>query len=217
MVTLKVSVVLCAMKNVEISEVHSRIIKSAHDSFMQWGIKSVSMDDIASNLGVSKKTLYKFFPDKESLVIEVVQSVLSKSRLICESCTQKSQNALHELILSIEHMYDLFGHMNPSVLFDLYKYYPKAYKLFKKHKEEFLLGMIRFNLKKGIREEIYRDNMNVDLVAKFRLESITIPFHPEFLHGLDSGLADVAKEIAFHFIHGIINNKGAKLLPKYLD
>lgn len=75
--------------------------------------------------------------------------------------------------------------------------------------------MIQNNLNRGIREDIYRANMKVNVVAKFRLECITIPFHPEFLHGLESGLADVAKEIAHHFIHGILSSKGLKLLPRY--
>ena len=204
------------MKKEESEEVKLRMVQAAHDLFMQLGVKSVSMDDISTRLGISKKTLYKHFPDKESLVVAVVQSLLKHSRKVCEDCTSNSQNALHELMLSVQHMYELFSHMNPSILFDLYKFYPKAYKLFKKHKEEFLLGMIRNNLNKGIREEIYRSNMKVDVVAKFRLESITIPFHPEFLHGLNTSLADVAKEIAHHFINGIINSKGAKLLPRYI-
>ena len=201
----------------EAEEIRTRIIHTAHDLFMQLGIKSVSMDDISAKMGISKKTLYKHFPDKESIVVEVVQLVLQKSRQVCEAGIKLSQNALHELILSIEHMYELFSHMNPSVLFDLYKYYPKAYGLFKKHKEEFLLGMIRTNLKRGIKEEIYRSNLKVNIVSKFRLECITLPFHPEFLNGLNSNLADVAQVIANHFIHGIITGKGQKLLPKYLD
>ncbi len=198
-------------------ELAVRIIQAAHEQFMQLGIKSVSMDDIASSLGIGKKTLYKYFPDKETIVTEVVQNVLSKSREICEKGCQLSQNALHELILSLEHMYELFRNMNPSVLFDLYKYYPRAYQLFKKHKEEFLLNLIRANLKRGIKEHLYRPDIKLELLAKFRLESIMIPFHPEFLNGLNSNLADVAREIAHHFIHGIVSTKGLKLLPKYLD
>jgi AcrR family transcriptional regulator len=204
------------MKKEVTEEIKLRMVQAAHDLFMQLGIKSVSMDDISTRLGISKKTLYKYFPDKESLVVEVVHSLLRHSRRVCEDCTSNSQNALHELMLSVQHMYELFSHMNPSILFDLYKFYPKAYKLFRKHKEEFLLGMIRNNLNKGIREEIYRSNMNVDVIAKFRLESITIPFHPEFFLGLNGNLADAGKEIAHHFIHGIINSKGLKLLSRYL-
>ena len=205
------------MKKISKDETGIRIIQTAHDLFMQLGIKAVSMDDIASKLGMGKKTLYVHFSDKESIVIEVVQDVLGKSRKICESGTQNSQDALHELMLSLEHMYELFRHMNPSLLFDLYKYYPKAYLLFKKHKEEFLLNMIRTNLKRGVKEGLYRPELDINVVAKFRLESITIPFHPEFLHGLNNNLADVAKEIAQHFIYGIITAKGIKLLTKYTD
>ena len=205
------------MKKTIKDETAIRIAQTAHDLFMQFGIKAVSMDDIASKLGVAKKTLYVHFSDKESIVIDVVQDVLSKSREICESGTRTSDNALHELMLSVEHMYELFRNMNPSLLFDLYKYYPKAYLLFKKHKEEFLLNMIKTNLKRGIREELYRADLKVNTVAKFRLESIMIPFYPEFLNGLNNSLADVAKEIATHFIHGIITSKGLKLLSKYSD
>ena len=193
----------------------ARIIQTAHDLFMQFGIKSVSMDDIADRLGMSKKTLYKYYVNKETIVVEVVDRVLSQSRQICEAGSKKSQNALHELMLSLEHMYDLFNHMNPSVLFDLYKYYPKAYLLFKKHKEEFLLNMIHVNLKRGIKESLYRSDIKVDILSKFRMESIMIPFHPEFLKGLKVGLVEVAHEIAHHFIHGIVTTKGQALIAGY--
>ena len=196
-------------------ETRSRIIQTAHDLFMQLGIKSVSMDDISSQLGVSKKTLYKHFPDKESIVVEVVKSVLNKSRNICESGIQQSHNALHELILSVEHMYELFRHMNPSVLFDLYKYYPKAYASFDKYKNQDLLGVIKLNLKRGIQEEVFRSEIPVDIISKYRLESIVMPFSPEFQKNSKARIFDVSKALTEHYLHGIVTSKGLKLMSKH--
>ena len=125
------------------NETELRIQQEAHTLFMQYGLKSVSMDDIASKLGISKKTIYQFFSDKEQLVIRVITGILKKNQETCDFDRKRASDAIHEIFLAMQQMAELFHHMNPSVLFDMHKYYPEAYKVFLKHKNNYLYNVIK--------------------------------------------------------------------------
>lgn len=193
-----------------------RIHQHAHDLFMQFGLKSVSMDDIANKMGISKKTIYQFYSDKEQLVAEVVKQITSQNQQQCDIDISNSENAIHEIILAMEQMSKLFQKMNPSILFDLQKYYPQAYKFFLVHKNEFVFEKIRQNIIRGVKEGLYRSDMNIEIVSRYRVESIVIAFNPEFQSSVKSGLVDIAKELSTYFLFGVANEKSHKLIYKYI-
>lgn len=202
----------------ELSNEHKeRIQKQAHDLFMQYGLKSVSMDDISSAMGISKKTLYQFFSDKETLVVAVVSEILQSNRENCDVSREKSKDAVHEIFLAMELMSELFHHMNPSILFDLHKYYSQGFEIFKSYKNGYLYEIIRNNIQRGINEELYREDINIDIMTRFRLESIVLPFHPEFHQTVKYPLAKIAEELSKHFLFGIVSQKGYKLTLKYFQ
>jgi AcrR family transcriptional regulator len=192
-----------------------RIFQQAHQLFMQYGLKSVSMDDIANKMGISKKTIYQFYADKEALVSEVVKQITSNNQLQCDNDISNSENAIHEIILAMEQMSKLFETMNPSILFDLQKYYPQAFKYFQTHKNDYVYGKIKQNITRGIKEGLYRPDLNIEIVSKFRVESIVIAFNPEFQTSVKSGLVSIAQELSTFFLHGFVNEKGLKLITKY--
>lgn len=183
---------------------------------MRYGLKSVSMDDIASKLAVSKKTIYQHYADKDQLVVEVVKKITSDNQMHCEEDTTTSENAIHELILAMQQMSVLFHAMNPSILYDLHKYYPRAYKIFELHKNEFIYNKIRLNILRGIREGMYRDDFDIETITRFRVESIVLPFNPEFQLGLNKDLAAVSGELSMHYLFGIATVKGQKMILKYI-
>ena len=117
----------------------------------------------------------------------------------------------------MEQMSQLFHHMNPSILFDLHKYYPQGYEIFKTHKNNYLYDVIQKNLKRGIQEDLYREDIHIDTIARYRIESIVIPFNPEFHSKVKMSLADLAEELSTHFLFGIVSPKGYKLTLKYLQ
>jgi AcrR family transcriptional regulator len=199
------------------SETATRIQQEAHSLFMQYGLKSVSMDDIAAKMGISKKTIYQFFSDKEQLVIQVISTIISKNQETCEIDRKRATDAVHEIFLAMQQMSDLFHHMNPSILFDMHKYYPESYKVFLKHKNTYLYNIIKDNIDRGIKEELYREDINVEIMARYRLESIIIPFHPEFHNNVKSNLVEIAKQISTHFLFGIVSQKGYKITQKYIQ
>ena len=192
-----------------------RIFQQAHLLFMQYGLKSVSMDDIANKMGISKKTIYQFYADKEALVAEVVKQITSENQFQCDNDIINSENAIHEIILAMEQMSKLFETMNPSILFDLHKYYPQAFKLFHAHKNDYVYGKIKENIIRGIKEGLYREDLNVEIVSRYRVESIVIAFNPEFQSSVKSSLVSIAQELSTFFLYGVVNEKGYKLINKY--
>lgn len=182
---------------------------------MQYGLRSVSMDDIASGLGISKKTIYQYYADKDQLVNEVISHTLVHNQSCCQHDCNCSENAVHEIFLSVDFMIDIFQSMNSSVLFDLQKYHPGAFEKFLQHKNEFVFEMISENLRRGIREGLYRPDINIDILARFRVESTLLPFNPLFAEKVKLSMADIQRELALHFLYGLVTDKGRKLLVSY--
>ena len=195
----------------------ARIRLEAHDLFMQYGLKSISMDDIASKMGISKKTIYQSYADKESLVVEVITAIINQNQEKCDIDRKIATDAIHEIFLAMDQMSQLFHHMNPSILFDLQKYYAQGFEVFKSHKNNYLFEVIKKNIQRGVVEELYRPDINVEIMARYRLESIVIPFNPEFHSKIKFTLAQIAEELSKHFLFGIVSQKGHKLSLKYIQ
>ncbi len=196
-------------------DTRERIRQKADELFMKYGIRSVSMDDIANSLGASKKTLYQYFSDKDELVDAVVEQIVRVNQQSCDTDRSCAVNAVEEVFKAMEMMQAMFSNMNPSILYDLQKYHPKPFVRFLKHKNDYLLSVVRSNLKRGIAEELYRSDINVELLSRFRVESMMIPFDPEFLGRQKSSFVEVHQTITENFLYGVASLKGHKLIQKY--
>ncbi len=196
-------------------EIKDRIQEKARDLFMRLGIRSVSMDDIATQLGMSKKTIYQFFSDKDELVEAVMASNIQQTQQDCEKCLLSSANAIEEIFLTMEMIQEQFRNMNPMILYDLQKFHIGAFQKLAAHKNEFLLSIIRNNIEKGISEGLYRKDINVDILSKFRLESMMMAFNLDLFPPSKYSLADVTQVIIEHFLFGLATIEGHELILKY--
>ncbi|RYF81537.1 MAG: TetR/AcrR family transcriptional regulator, partial [Chitinophagaceae bacterium] len=167
-------------------ETRERIKQASHELVMKFGLRSVSMDDIAASVGMSKKTLYQHFQDKDELVAAVISGVIHENQCTCQGYAKAADNAVHEIFLMMEMMVELFQSMNPTVLYEMQKYHPQAYEKFHQHKTRFMLGQMVQNMERGIAEELYRPDVNPQILAHFRVESMFIPFNPEFQRNVKS-------------------------------
>lgn len=192
-----------------------RIQSTAHELFMQYGIRSVSMDDIANHLGMSKKTLYQYFADKDELVDAVVDAHINMIQTDCTGCRKDAKDAVHEVVIIMERIVDQLSNMNPMVLNDLAKFHFKAYQHFREHKDKFLAKIIADNIEWGKKEDLYRQDLNTDVITKFRLESMMIAFNVTVYPPGKYNLAQLSEEIIRHFIYGLVTIKGHKLIQKY--
>lgn len=196
-------------------EAKERILVKAHELFNRYGIRSVSMDDIAAQLGMSKKTLYQYYADKDELVNAVFTGVMDHNKEECSVCQAKGENAIHEVFLSFDMLEGMLTHMNPSILFDMQKYHPSAFKKFQDYRNHFLYGLIRQNIEKGIREELYRPEVDVDIMTRYRLYSIMLSFDGDVFPSNKTNLVYIEQQMLEHFLWGIATPKGQKLITKY--
>jgi AcrR family transcriptional regulator len=192
-----------------------RILVKSHELFNRYGIRSVSMDDIAAQLGMSKKTLYQYYTDKDELVNAVFDILLSDNKAQCVECTKKGENAIHEVFLSFDVVEEMLKTMNPSVLFDMQKYHPSAYKKFDDFRNGFLFKIIKSNLERGIREELYREEIDTDILSRYRLHTVLLSFNPEVFPANKTNAAYIEQQLLEVFLFGLATPKGQKLIQKY--
>lgn len=176
----------------------------------------MSMDDIATHLGMSKKTIYQHYKDKEELVEEIINEMLQANETDCNCKIVESENAIHEVILAMDMLQNLIPTINPSLLNDLQKYHPKVFLKFRKHKDQFLFTVFKTNIVRGIKEKLYRSEVNADVLAKFRVESIMLLFNPEFRTTFSISLLELQLEVLRNFLFGLVTPKGYTLLETYL-
>ena len=197
-------------------DLKSYIIEEADKLFCQYGFKSVTMDDIAKHLGMSKKTIYQNFADKNDLVNILITNKLGNQSCKMNDCAVNATNAVHEIFLAIADIKELMGTLNPKLFYDLQKYHPKAWLKFKNFKEKNLLITINNNLNRGIAEKIYREDINVDILSQLRLDHSSIIFQEHDHYTMNKyNIAQVMIEITEHYLFGICNIKGLALISNY--
>ena len=192
-----------------------RILNKARELMFQTGVKHVTMDDLANQLGISKKTIYQYFKDKDALVSSVVEFELANHALLCNQSTQAADNAVHEIFLLMSVIQEMFNRMNPLALFEIEKYYPLAFEKIKNHKDDYIFSMISANLEKGISEGLYRKDVDVTILSKYRLETSLIPFNIHIFHPSKFDMLKVNLQIIEHFVYGVATLEGHKLMDNY--
>jgi AcrR family transcriptional regulator len=192
-----------------------RIQEKANDLFRRYGIKSITMDEIATQLGVSKKTLYQYFSDKDELVEAVVKATIKFAQETCDNNKANSRDAVHELFEAMVLVQDIFSEMNSAMMYDLEKFHPTAYRHFLDYKNKYLYEIIRANLRRGIEEGLYRPDINIDVIARFRLEGMMLAFNQDIFPSSKFNLGGLHKALIEHFLFGVASSKGYKLIIKY--
>jgi TetR/AcrR family transcriptional regulator, cholesterol catabolism regulator len=188
-----------------------RIITKADELFFRYGVRAVTMDEIAQELGISKKTIYLHFEDKDSIVYDVALRSFECDKQEMITIHQNAKNPIDEVLASIEYLRKNFANMNPMILNDLRKYYPKVWNLYGEHKKFYMKEAVIRNMKEGIEQGLYRDDVNVDVLAKLRMEQVEMGFDPEIFPHNQYNAIDIQDAFIDHFLRGIITEKGLKI------
>lgn len=196
-------------------QISDRIKQKANDLIMQYGIRSVSMDDIAKALGISKKTIYQYFADKDELIEAVIKDKIEFTQNCCEKDKALAKDAVHEVFLAMQMMQEMFQNMNPSIIYDMEKFHPKAYQIFYQHKYNYLYQVLKSNIERGMSEALYRDDLYTEVLLKARLENITLAFNQQLFPKNKFNLVEIETALTEHFLFGIASAKGHKLIVKY--
>ncbi len=189
---------------------------AAEELFLQYGFRSVSMDDIARHLAVSKKTIYQFFSDKDEIVCMVASRHLDREKTVCEKdIFAKSENPVEELMRISRFIKANMRNMNPAIIYDLQKYHPKAWQIVKEHEEGYLMEHLLRNLKQGVEEGLYRNDFDIEAMARFRLAEFQLGFDTSVFPHTQFNVFEVQLQLLEHFIRGIVTEKGLNLFNHY--
>jgi AcrR family transcriptional regulator len=194
----------------EDSGTREKILKGAEGLFTKYGVRSISMDDIARHLSVSKKTLYQHFTDKEDIVTLVFEAVLRESRKEFEAIHETAENAIDELAKHSVCLKKSVEEINPSLLFDLQKYYPKAWAVWLEFKRICIYDSVKRNLDQGIAEGFYRPEINTEILSIVRMALVETAFDDKTFSHDKFKMAEVQMQIFEQFVYGIVTEKGKK-------
>ncbi|MEM9934418.1 MAG: TetR/AcrR family transcriptional regulator [Bacteroidota bacterium] len=194
-----------------------RILEHAAQLFMKWGIKNITLDEIARGLGISKKTIYQYFENKGKLVYEV-----SKAHMLAEeeeyiTIAAEAENAIDELARLIQCMVARVNDVHPQIIFEVKKYYPESWNLYDEHKKHFLEGLVRKNLQQGIAEGLYRPSLHVEIITRMRMSQVEVSFDENFFPPDTYDFRQVHIQMFETYMYGIVTEEGRKLLEEYLQ
>ncbi len=193
-------------------EVRDRILVESGKLFGRYGIKSMTMDALAVEMGISKRTIYERFKDKDTLLLEVIKYYKDQSSEEAHRLIEQSDNAIEALFRIIKMTVDQMQRMSPAFFNDFKKYHQKVFKQFSEPGEIRDYSMTRKLLETGVQQEVFRDDVNIELVNH--------AIHALFdLFGHDSSMVDAGfhrndmfDHILVPFFRGISTKKGRKLL-----
>lgn len=191
-----------------------KLFEKVADLFMRYGIKSMTMDEVARQLGISKKTLYQYVDNKKDLVKKMMEQHIDEEQCHLQDVFKCCENAIDEVMEMSKEVSNQMKEMHPSILFDMRKYHPEAFQILLKHKDEFVRTCIHRNLENGVREGYYRTNMNIEIVTDFYLSMVSSIMNSENTSSTNASFAEVYAEMIRYHIRGIASAKGRAYLKQ---
>lgn len=195
------------------AELRDRIIVKATEAFTAHGIKSITMDDIATSLGISKRTLYEVFEDKETLLREVLLKNQADKNEFLEKLLAESTNVLEVILVCFQKSIEMFHKTNKRFFEDLKKY-PIIYNMMKNSREKESESTIAF-FKSGVEQGIFRDDVNFAIINLLVREQFDLLLNTNICS--EYPFLEVYESIMFTFIRGIATEKGAKVLETFIQ
>ncbi len=188
------------------------ILNGARELVMQYGVRSLTMDDIASHLGISKKTLYQFVANKAELVHKVTAQMIEYTDSQFCKHIQEDWNPIDELIRIYEQNSKMALRMNHTILHELRKFYPESFKLLEEHKWNRVYHQVLENMQRGQKIGLYRQDMNIEIIGRAHTARIFDLFGSEVFKGINHSMSGVFKEILIYHIRGISSKAGIEYL-----
>lgn len=189
-------------------ERREEILQGAAVVFMSYGIKSVTMDDLARELGISKKTIYLYFKDKNELIDNILTEQLEKDQNRCLEVREGAENAIESFYNVIRMLTDNMGRIHPSVFYDLQKYHAKAWLKVEAHQTGFVRDVIRKNVERGREEGVYRTDFDAEILAQIFVRATDAVIRREIKDDKKDDLAYVFHEMISLIIHSMVSEKG---------
>ncbi|MFY9117936.1 MAG: TetR/AcrR family transcriptional regulator [Dysgonamonadaceae bacterium] len=196
-------------------DIKDRIIQQAGRLFFQYGVKSTSMDEVASSLGISKRTIYENFRDKEDLLLSYLKQVCEDRKKAVQELMERFDNVV-EVFLNIMEIHKTATFANIKFYEDIYRYYPNVDAFLKEESHKANEFFVQF-LKKGVEQGVIRENLNIEVVAFLVEESTSIYMRASHIDKFPFSFSELISTVMVNFIRGISTEKGIKIVDKYLE
>ncbi|HKL32825.1 MAG TPA: TetR/AcrR family transcriptional regulator [Tangfeifania sp.] len=193
------------------------ILEKVGEMYIRYGIRAVTMDDVAAEFGISKKTLYQFFKDKKNLVEQVIDYFLDKSTL--DFCSSESSNAIDQILAMRNHVAQILKQFNNTLEFDLKRSYPALYEKVHAIKRKRIYEYTVKNINHGIKGGFFRSELDAEFIAKLQVGRMLYTLNP------DNGVFDVSEmasiklfdQVMDYHMHAICTEKGINYYRKQLN
>jgi AcrR family transcriptional regulator len=196
------------------NEEQKKILLKVGELYNKYGIKSITMDDVARELGISKKTLYQFVADKDDLVGKFIENEIEQRQEEICKCFGEGFNAIEELFEISLFINKLIKNQSPTTEYDLKKYYPHHFDRIVKARREKVYNYILLNLRKGKEEGLYRKELNEEVIAKLHLSRTENVHYTEIFTIEEFTSFKLFLELLIYHIRGISTEKGINVLEK---
>jgi TetR/AcrR family transcriptional regulator, cholesterol catabolism regulator len=196
-------------------ETRERILQEASAQFMKYGIRSITMDDIAQNLSISKRTIYENFKDKNELLKSCMEKLLVEQRQSHENTISSTSNVIEAMFCFMQEGVKAIRTINPLFVQDLRKYHLGIWEDIQKNKEDVHFSQIYRLLRKGINENLFRKDINVEIVAKILMEQLNMLSDEEAFPREKYQLEEVLENIITNFMRGIATRKGLDYIDNH--
>ncbi len=194
------------------SKQYIALLSKSRELFMKHGVKSLTMDEIAKQMGMSKKTIYQFVDNKADLVKVTMQDFLEEERGLMEGILNKPGNSVEEMISMMEYWLQVVREFNATTLNEVQKYYPETWKMYNEYRFNFMLGLIQNNLKKGVAEGYYRDNLDTDVISKIYIMAVEILLNQDLFPTKEYTFLSIYREYLNYHLRGIVSAEGLKYI-----
>ena len=195
--------------------VKQRIIEEASKLFGRSGVKNITMDDLARHLGISKRTIYEKFKDKEALLIACIDSFHAESQEFSKKVFLEADNVAEAILAMLRKDAERASQRKFNMIDDIRKYYPQVFlkhlALF--HKDKY--NDFEQILKRGIKEGVFRENLNTEIIVYVFCRHADNAQNDDFLSKFS--LSDVFENLGLTFLRGICTAKGLEIIDKYVD
>lgn len=191
------------------------LLLKASELFKKHGVKGLTMDDVAKEMGMSKKTIYRYVKDKADLVKQSMEFYLKADQHELDTILQKSENAVDEIIQMVRYFIAQTQGLDALVLLDIQKYYTEAWDLYNDYRYKFVLSLMADNMRKGIKEGYYRDDFDADIVSRIFISGVDILTDQRLFPAKVYMFNDLYLQFIQYHLRGIVSARGQEYIEQH--
>lgn len=191
------------------------IINRSRPLFLTYGVRTMTMDDLASRLGISKKTIYQYFTDKNDLVNQVFHRILEEHSCEVHELLNGEGNAIELFLNVVKAGTERLKEFNPVVFLELQKYHHESWQAWSAFKQEQIAKEITSLVQRGIEEGLFRSDLNIEVAINLHLAHMDLVTLPEFIQRINLPAYQLVAETMLLFLRGIASEKGFEMLKNY--